>query len=202
MQGEYDVLPGVISPDGAKSASAPLIRDEKDGQKDNHTYDWEGGDQAAAQAGMGKAHKVIRLHTFYPRCHPAPLETCGCIADVNGATGKATIYMTSQAPHAIRTVFALVTGLPEQNIRVISPDIGGGFGNKVPVYPGYVVATAASLLIGRPVKGVEDRNENLISTGLAREFHMTGDLAIDEKGKINAPAGHLGRGNGAFFSRP
>jgi len=119
---------------------------------------------------------------------------------VNGATGKATIYMTSQAPHAIRTVFALVTGLPEQNIRVISPDIGGGFGNKVPVYPGYVVATAASLLIGRPVKWVEDRNENLISTGYARDFHMTGDLALDKNGKMLALRVHLDSDNGAFFA--
>ncbi|HXJ47899.1 MAG TPA: molybdopterin cofactor-binding domain-containing protein, partial [Candidatus Acidoferrum sp.] len=172
---DYEVLPAVISPDGAKAEGASLIRDDKDGQKDNHIYHWESGNQATTQAAFAKAHKVVRLHTFYPRCHPAPLETCGCIADVNGATGKATIYMTSQAPHAIRTVFALVTGLPEQNIRIISPDLGGGFGNKVPVYPGYVVATAASLLLGRPVKWIEDRSENLISTGFARDFHMTGD---------------------------
>src|SRR5712691_1085244 len=197
---DYDVLPAVISPDGAKAAGAPLIRDEKEGQKDNHIYHWESGDKARTQAAFAKAAKVVRLHTFYPRCHPAPLETCGCIADVNPATGKATIYMTSQAPHAIRTVFALVTGLPEQNIRIISPDIGGGFGNKVPVYPGYVVATAASLLIGRPVKWIEDRNENLISTGFARDFHMTGDLAIDEKGKMLALRVHLDSDNGAFFS--
>ena len=116
---------------------------------------------------------MVSLDTFYPRCHPAPLETCGCVADVDPATGQVTIYMTSQAPHAIRTVFALVTGLPEEKIRIVSPDIGGGFGNKVPVYPGYVVATAASLLIGRPVKWIEDRTENLISTGFARDFHMT-----------------------------
>src|SRR5260370_3260704 len=108
--------------------------------------------------------------------------------------------MTSQAPHAIRTVFALVTGLPEQQIRIISPDIGGGFGNKVPVYPGYVVATAASLLIGRPVKWVEDRTENLISTGFARDFHMTGDLAVDDKGKMLALRVHLDSDNGAFFA--
>jgi len=197
---DYDVLPAVTSPDGAKAAGAPLIRDEKEGQKDNHIYHWESGDKARTQAAFAKAAKVVRLHTFYPRCHPAPLETCGCIADVNPATGKATIYMTSQAPHAIRTVFALVTGLPEQNIRIISPDIGGGFGNKVPVYPGYVVATAASLLIGRPVKWIEDRTENLISTGFARDFHMTGDLALDEKGKMTALRVHLDSDNGAFFS--
>ena len=74
----------------------------------------------------------------------------------------------------IRTVFALVAGLPEEKIRIISPDIGGGFGNKVPVYPGYVVATAASLLLGHPVKWIEDRSENLISTGFARDYHMSG----------------------------
>ncbi|HEY0830567.1 MAG TPA: aerobic carbon-monoxide dehydrogenase large subunit [Candidatus Dormibacteraeota bacterium] len=197
---DYEVLPAIISPEGAKKEGASLIRDDKDGQKDNHIYHWESGDQATTQAAFAKAHKVVRLHTFYPRCHPAPLETCGCIADVNGATGKATIYMTSQAPHAIRTVFALVTGLPEQNIRIISPDLGGGFGNKVPVYPGYVVATAASLLIGRPVKWIEDRNENLISTGFARDYHMTGDLAVDEKGKMLALRVHLDSDNGAFFA--
>ncbi len=175
---DYDVLPAVTSPDGANAAGAPLIRDDKESQKDNQIYHWESGDKGTTQAAFAKADKVVRLHTFYPRCHPAPLETCGCVADVNSVTGKATIHMTSQAPHAIRTVFALVTGLPEQNIRVISPDIGGGFGNKVPVYPGYVVATAASLLIGRPVKWVEDRTENLISTGYARDFHMTGDRLV------------------------
>ena len=197
---DYDVLPAVTSPQQAKEAGAALIRDDKEGQKDNHIYHWESGDQATTQAAFANADKVVRLHTFYPRCHPAPLETCGCIADVNGATGKATVYMTSQAPHAIRTVFALVTGLPEQNIRVISPDIGGGFGNKVPVYPGYVVATAASLLIGRPVKWVEDRTENLISTGFARDFHMTGDLAVDKDGKMLALRVHLDSDNGAFYS--
>ncbi|HYM97680.1 MAG TPA: aerobic carbon-monoxide dehydrogenase large subunit, partial [Candidatus Sulfotelmatobacter sp.] len=161
---------------------------------------WESGDKGTTQAAFAKADKVIRLHTFYPRCHPAPLETCGCVADVNPATSKAPIYMTSQAPHAIRTVFALVTGLPEQNIRIVSPDIGGGFGNKVPVYPGYVVATAASLLIGRPVKWIEDRSENLISTGFARDYHMTGDLAVDKNGKMLALRVHLDSDNGAFFA--
>ncbi len=197
---DYDALPVVTNPQQAKEAGAALIRDDKEGQKDNHIYHWEAGNQETTKAAFARADKVIRLHTFYPRCHPAPLETCGCIADVNGATGKATIYMTSQAPHAIRTVFALVTGLPEQNIRVVSPDIGGGFGNKVPVYPGYVVATAASLLIGRPVKWVEDRSENLISTGFARDFHMTGDLAVDKDGKMLALRVHLDSDNGAFFS--
>src|SRR6476469_9233100 len=128
-----------------------------------------------------------------------PLECCGCIADVNPASGKATIWMTAQAPHAIRTVFALVAGLPEQNIQIISPDIGGGFGNKVPVYPGYVVATAASLLIGRPVKWIEDRFGNLISTGFARDYHMHGELAIKD-GRMTGLRASLLSDNGAFFA--
>src|SRR5215471_11467794 len=175
---DYEVLPAVTSPQSAKAEGAPLIRDDKEGQQDNHIYHWEAGDAAATDAAFGRAAHVVSLSTHYPRSHPAPLETCGILADVDPVSGKATLYMTSQAPHAIRTVFALVAGLPEQQIRVIAPDIGGGFGNKVPVYPGYVVATAASLLIGRPVKWVEDRNENLISTGFARDFHMTGELAL------------------------
>ena len=107
--------------------------------------------------------------------------------------------MTSQAPHAHRTLFALVAGLPEHKIRIISPDIGGGFGNKVPIYPGYVVATAASLLIGRPVKWSEDRTGNLISTGFARDYHMHGELAVKD-GKIAGLRVKMLSDNGAFFA--
>jgi len=181
---DYDPLPAVTTPQQALEEGAPVIRDDKEGKTDNRVYHWEAGDKEATDRAFAQADRVVRLSTFYPRCHPAPLECCGCVADVNPATGKATIYMTSQAPHAIRTVFALVTGLPEQNIQIISPDIGGGFGNKVPVYPGYVVATAASLLLGRPVKWIEDRTGNLISTGFARDYHMQGELALSAEGKM------------------
>jgi len=197
---DYEPLEALVDPYRALAADAPVIRDEKEGQKDNRIYHWEAGDKDATDKAFARAAKVVALDTFYPRCHPAPLETCGCVADVNSATGRATIYMTSQAPHAIRTVFALVTGLPEENIRIISPDIGGGFGNKVPVYPGYVVATAASLLIGRPVKWIEDRTENLISTGFARDYHMHGEVALDKDGKILALRVSMLSDNGAFFS--
>jgi aerobic carbon-monoxide dehydrogenase large subunit len=181
---DYEPLPVVISPQKALEADAPVIRDDKEGQADNTIYHWEAGDPAATERAFAEADRVVRLVTHYPRCHPAPLECCGCVADVNPATGKATIYMTSQAPHAHRTVFALVAGLPEQNIQIISPDIGGGFGNKVPIYPGYVVATAASLLLGRPVKWIEDRTGNLISTGFARDFYMDGELALTNDGTM------------------
>jgi len=181
---DYEPLPVVMTPQQALEQDAPVIRDDKEGQADNQVYHWEAGDAEATERAFADADKVVKLTTHYPRSHPSPLECCGCIADVNPATGRATIYMTSQAPHVIRTVFALVAGLPEQNIRIISPDIGGGFGNKVPVYPGYVVATAASLLIGRPVKWIEDRTGNLISTGFARDYYMDGELALKEDGKM------------------
>jgi aerobic carbon-monoxide dehydrogenase large subunit len=197
---DYEMLPAIITPQQALEPGAPVIRDDKEGQTDNHIYDWEAGDKEGTDKAFAAADKVVSLDTFYPRCHPAPLETCACVADVDSGTGQATIYMTSQAPHAIRTVFALVTGLPEENIRIVSPDIGGGFGNKVPVYPGYVVATAASLLLGRPVKWVEDRTENLISTGFARDFHMHGEMALSSDGTITAIRVSLLSDNGAFFS--
>ena len=168
---------------GARRRTRRSSATRRRGRTDNHIYHWEAGDKEATDTAFAEADKVVELDTFYPRCHPAPLECCGCVADVNPATGKATIYMTSQAPHAHRTLFALVAGLPEHKIRIISPDLGGGFGNKVPIYPGYVVATAASLLIGRPVKWVEDRTGNLISTGFARDYHMHGELALKD-GKI------------------
>ncbi|MBV9279135.1 MAG: molybdopterin-dependent oxidoreductase, partial [Chloroflexi bacterium] len=200
IQVEYEPLPAVTSPQRAATPDAPLIRDDKDGQRDNHIYHWETGDREATDRAFAGADRVVSLTTHYPRCHPAPLETCGCVADVNPATKHTTIYMTSQAPHAIRTVFALVAGLPEQEIRIVSPDIGGGFGNKVPVYPGYVVATVASLLLGHPVKWIEDRTENLISTGFARDYHMTGELALSDDGRMLGLRVRLDSDNGAFFA--
>jgi carbon-monoxide dehydrogenase large subunit len=196
---DYDPLPAVTSPQQALAEGAPLIRDEKEGQTSNSIYRWEAGDKEATERAFAEADRVVELDTFYPRCHPAPLECCGCVADVNPATGKATIYMTSQAPHVHRTLFALVAGLPEHKIRIISPDIGGGFGNKVPIYPGYVVSTAASLLLGRPVKWIEDRTGNLISTGFARDYHMHGELALKD-GRIAGLRVKMLSDNGAFFS--
>ena len=196
---DYEPLEAVTSPQQSSSSEAPLIRDEKEGQTDNHVYHWEAGDKDATDRAFSEADHVVALDTFYPRCHPAPLECCGCIADVDPATGKATIHLTSQAPHVHRTLFAIVAGLPEQNIRIISPDLGGGFGNKVPIYPGYVVATAASLLIGRPVKWVEDRTGNLISTGFARDYHMRGELAVKD-GKMTGLRASLLSDQGAFYA--
>ena len=124
---------------------------------------------------------------YIPRIHVSSIETCGCVAQWNASEGHLTLYMTTQAPHAIRTVVALVTahlGLSEERIRVISPDIGGGFGGKVPVYPGYVIAVAASIVTGKPVKWIEDRTENLAADSFARDYHMHAEVAADKDQKM------------------
>ncbi len=197
---DYELLPVITSPQQSLEDGAELIRDDKEGQTTNRVYDWESGDAAATDAAFERADRIVTLETHYPRSHPAPLETCGCLADVNSVTGQATIYLTSQAPHAHRTVFAMVSGLPEQNIRIISPDLGGGFGNKVPVYPGYVIATAASLVLQHPVKWVESRTENLISTGFARDYYMKGELAVTNEGRILALRVEMLSDQGAFYA--
>jgi len=197
---DYDMLESVVTPQQSLEPETVIIRDEKEGQADNLAYEWECGDGSATDEAFAAADRVVTLETHYPRSHPAPLETCGIVADVDSVTGQATIYMTSQAPHAHRTLFAMVAGLPEQNIRIISPDIGGGFGNKVPIYPGYVVATAASLLIGQPVKWVESRTGNLISTGFGRDYHMKGQLALSSEGRILGLRVDVLSDQGAFYS--
>jgi aerobic carbon-monoxide dehydrogenase large subunit len=126
------------------------------------------------------------------------METCGAVADYDVSTGEMTIYMTSQAPHAHRTLFSIVSGLPEHQIRIISPDIGGGFGNKVPIYPGYVCAAVASLVLNRPVKWMESRSENLMSTSFARDYHMVGEIAATRDGEILGVRSEIIADHGAF----
>jgi carbon-monoxide dehydrogenase large subunit len=186
---EYEPLPVVVDPRKALEPGAPVLRTDKEGKKDNHIFHWEVGDRAATDKAFAEADVVVKQDIYIPRIHVASIETCGCVADFDKATGHLTVYMTTQAPHAIRTVIALVAGhvgLSEEKIRVVAPDIGGGFGGKVPVYPGYVIAVAASVVIGKPVKWVEDRMENLQADSFARDYHMTAELAANRDGKMTA----------------
>ena len=195
---EYESLPVVIDAKRALDPGAPVIRDDRDGQADNHIFDWEAGDKAATDAVFATADVVVAQDMLYPRSHPAPLETCGAIADFNKVTGQLTVWSTTQAPHAHRTLYALIAGVPEHKIRIISPDIGGGFGNKVPVYPGYICAVVGSMVIGRPVKWVEDRSENLMSTSFARDYHMHGEIAATRDGRILGIRAKVLADHGAF----
>jgi aerobic carbon-monoxide dehydrogenase large subunit len=182
---DYEELPVLVDPKKATDPGTPILREDRE-EKTNHIFHWEVGDKGATDKSFSSAPVKARVDAVFQRCHPAPLETCGCVADFNKATGKLTVYLTSQAPHAHRTLFALVGGIPEQNIRVVSPDIGGGFGNKVPIYPGYVCAVVASLTTGIPVKWIETRSENLMSTGFARDYHMTAEIAAEKDGTMKA----------------
>ena len=195
---EYEPLDPVIDVRRALAPDAPVIRTDLDGKADNHIFDWETGDAEATEAAFASADVVVSQDIVYPRVHPAPLETCGAVADYDRVNGKLTLWSTTQAPHAHRTLYALVAGLPEHKIRVIAPDIGGGFGGKVPIYPGYVCAIVGSLLTGRPVKWMEDRSENLISTGFARDYIMRGEIAATRDGKILAIRTHVLADHGAF----
>ncbi len=197
---EYEPLPVIVNPEQAVAEGAAVIRDDKEGQDSNVIFNWEVGDAAGTERAFGQADKVSRLRLHYPRSHPSPIECCGSIADFNRATSKLTVYMTTQAPHIIRAAVALVAELPEHMIRIVSPDIGGGFGNKVPVYPGYVCSILASILLERPVKWIEDKTGNLISTGFARDIYLDGELALRSDGKILGVRMHVDSDHGAFFS--
>src|SRR6266511_1197366 len=133
---EYDPLSAVVDPHKALEPGAPVLRTDKKDKKDNHIWHWEWGDRAATDRAFTEAQVSVKQDIYIPRIHVASIETCGCIAQWDKVNGKLTVWMTTQAPHAIRTVFALVAGhvgLAEHKIRIISPDYGGGFGGKVPV---------------------------------------------------------------------
>ncbi len=184
---EYEPLPVVVDPFKALEPGAPVLRTDKKDKKNNHIWHWEVGDKAATDRTFKEAEVKVKQDIYLPRIHPAPIETPGCIAQFDKVTGRLTVWMTTQAPHLIRTVFALVAGhvgLSEEKIRIISPDLGGDFGGKVPIYPGYVIAVAAAVVTGLPIKWVEDRMENLQADSFARDYHMTAELAAKKDGTI------------------
>jgi carbon-monoxide dehydrogenase large subunit len=183
---DYEPLPVVIDPIKALQPDAPKVREDKES---NHIWHWEWGDRQATDQAFENAEVTVRDSIYIPRIHVSSIETCGCVAKWDPVEGHLTLWMTTQAPHAIRTVVALVTGhlgLSEEKIRVISPDIGGGFGGKVPVYPGYVIAVAASIVTGAPVKWIEDRTENLAADSFARDYHIQAELAGKKDGTLTA----------------
>src|SRR6185503_20770206 len=123
---DYEPLPAVMDPREALKDTV-IVRDDKE-KKTNHIWHWSAGDKAATDKVFAGAKHVVKEDIYLPRIHVASIETCGMVANYDKVRGHMQIYMTSQAPHAHRTVFALVSGLPEHQIQIISPDIGGGFG--------------------------------------------------------------------------
>jgi carbon-monoxide dehydrogenase large subunit len=189
---EYEELPVITDPFESLKSDV-VLREDLAGQTEgahgprkhhNHIFTWEQGDEDGTNQVIDNADVVATESMYYHRTHPCPLETCGSVASMDKVNGKLTLWGTFQAPHVVRTVASLLSGIEEHNIRVVSPDIGGGFGNKVGVYPGYVCSIVASIVTGKPVKWVEDRMENLMSTAFARDYHMTGKIAATKEGKI------------------
>ncbi|MCC5976861.1 MAG: carbon-monoxide dehydrogenase large subunit [Salinarimonas sp.] len=204
---EYDDLPVITDPFKALEDGATVLRediaDKKEGahgprRHHNHIFLWEEGNKAATEAVISSADVVAEEMVYYHRTHPCPLETCGCVASMDKINGKLTLYGTFQAPHVVRTVASLLSGIDEHNIRVVSPDIGGGFGNKVGVYPGYVCSIVASIVTGKPVKWIEDRMDNLMATAFARDYWMQGKIAATKEGKITGLWCHVTADHGAF----
>ena len=204
---EYEELPVITNPFLALADDAVTLREDiadtlvgAHGARrhPNHIFLWEEGDKAATEEVMASADVVAEEMIYYHRTHPCPLETCGCVASMDKVNGKLTLWGTFQAPHVVRTVASLLSGIEEHNIRVVSPDIGGGFGNKVGVYPGYVCSIVASIVTGRPVKFIEDRMDNLMATAFARDYWMKGKISATKEGKITGLHCHVTADHGAF----
>ena len=204
---EYEELPVITDPFKALEPDAVVLREDLAGQTSgahgerkhhNHIFLWEAGDKEATEQVVETADVVAEEMVYYHRTHPCPLETCGCVASMDKVTGKLTLWGTFQAPHVVRTVASLLSGIEEHNIRVVSPDIGGGFGNKVGVYPGYVCSIVASIVTGKPVKWIEDRMDNLMATAFARDYWMKGKIAATKDGKITGLHCEVTADHGAF----
>jgi carbon-monoxide dehydrogenase large subunit len=204
---DYADLPVVIDPFKAMDPDAPLLREDiKDKMEGvhgprkhhNHIFAWEIGDREGTGAALDRSEVRIKELISYQRVHPCPLETCQCVASFDKIRGELTVWGTFQAPHVIRTVASLISKIPEHKIHVIAPDIGGGFGNKVGAYAGYICAIVASIVTGRPVKWVEDRIENLSSTAFARDYHMTTEIGATKDGRVTALRVHVLADHGAF----
>ena len=203
----YEALPCIVDPFKSMEPDAPILREDiKDKmtgahgprKHPNHIFEWQIGDQKETDEVFAKADVTIKEMFVDHRTHPSPLETCQCVASMDKIKGELTLWGTFQAPHVIRTVVSLISGLPEHKIHVIAPDIGGGFGNKVGAYSGYVCSVVGSIVLGVPVKWVEDRMENLSTTSFARDYHMTTELAATKEGKILAMRVHVLADHGAF----
>ena len=204
---EYEELDVLVDPHKAMADDAPVLREDLVGKMDgahskrvhdNHIFNWQAGEKEATDRVFEQAEITVKQDMYYPRVHPCPMETCGCVASFDKINEHLTVHLTSQAPHVVRTVVSMLSGIPESKIRIVSPDIGGGFGNKVGIYPGYVVSIVASIVLGVPVKWVEDRMENISTTAFARDYHMTGELAADSEGRIKALRVNVLADHGAF----
>jgi len=178
----YEELPAVADIHAAIKSGAPQLHPEAPG---NQVYDWVIGDEGAADAAFAKAANVVKLDVTNNRLAPNAMEPRAAIADYDAAEEHFTLYTTSQNPHVARLVLSAFYNIaPEHKLRVIAPDVGGGFGSKIFIYPEEMVALWASKKIGRPVKWTGDRTEAFLTDAHGRDHVTHAEMAFDASNKI------------------
>ncbi|MFQ5708167.1 MAG: xanthine dehydrogenase family protein molybdopterin-binding subunit [bacterium] len=179
---DYEILPAVTDAAGAIEAGAPLVHDEA---ANNTSFVWELGDKAAADAALGQADHVTKLQFVNQRLIANAIEPRSAIGDYDVGRDELTLYTSSQNPHLIRLLLsAFVLSLPEHKVRVISPDVGGGFGSKIFNYPEEIICAWSTRKIGRPVKWTAERSESYLTDAHGRDHHTTAEMGFDKDGHI------------------
>jgi carbon-monoxide dehydrogenase large subunit len=195
---DYAPLPGVSTTEAAIAPGAPAVHD---GVAGNLCYDWHIGDKAATDAAFAKAHKVVKFSTTNNRLVPNAMEPRSAIGEYDSMSGDYTLYTTSQNPHVIRLLMgAFVLAIPESKLRVVAPDVGGGFGSKIYHYAEEAIVTWASAKVKRPIKWTADRTESFMSDAHGRDHVSTAELALDAEGKILGLKVHTLANMGAYLS--
>jgi carbon-monoxide dehydrogenase large subunit len=181
---DYEVLQAVADPAKAQKKGAPQIHEIAPG---NTIYQWHLGDAKAVDQAFKAAKHVTRLDLVNNRLVPNAMEPRAAIGDYDAGSERFTLWNTTQNPHVARLVIAAFVGMaPEHKLRVIAPDVGGGFGSKIFIYPEEVVCLWASKKVGRPVKWVADRSEAFLADAHGRDHVTRAELALDDGGKIAA----------------
>jgi carbon-monoxide dehydrogenase large subunit len=182
VQVEYEELPAVADAMQAMQEGCALVHDAAER---NRCFHWEIGDRDQTDAALRGAHTVIRQRLVNQRLIPMAIEPRASVASYNAATDEYTLYVTSQNPHVHRLIMAaFVLGIPEHKFRVISPDVGGGFGSKIFIYPEEVVATWATKQLGRPVKWTAERRESFMTDAHGRDHVTDVEMAFEADGKL------------------
>jgi carbon-monoxide dehydrogenase large subunit len=195
---DYAVLPAVADPAAAQKPGAPQIHDVA---VNNTIYQWHLGDPKAVDAAFKSAKHITKLDIVNNRLVPNAIEPRAAIGDYDSGTGAFTLWNTTQNPHVARLVIAAFVGMaPEHKLRVIAPDVGGGFGSKIFIYPEEVVALWASKRVGRPVKWVCDRSEAFLADAHGRDHVTHAEMAFDGEGKITALRAKTIANLGAYMS--
>src|SRR5882757_556524 len=195
---DYEVLTAVIDPAKAQAPGAPQIHADI---PNNTIYQWHLGDAKATTAAFAAAKHVTKLDIVNNRLVPNAMEPRAALAEYDEGTDHLTLWNTSQNPHVARLVIAAFVGMaPEHKLRVIAPDVGGGFGSKIFIYPEEVVCLWAARKVGRPVKWTSDRSEAFLTDAHGRDHVTHAELALDGNGKILALRAKTIANLGAYMS--